>query len=50
MAEYHLTNVAVSDQIQIWDYTSKAWSKQQEEKYYNLLIEAFKSITKNPGN
>lgn len=40
MAEYKLTNKAVEDLNQIWEYTIYKWSEQQADKYYNLLLES----------
>jgi toxin ParE1/3/4 len=38
MASYKLTNKAVEDLTNIWEYTNEEWSEQQADKYYNLLI------------
>ena len=38
MAEFKLTNKAVEDLSEIWDYTFKVWSEKQADKYYELLI------------
>src|SRR5690554_7311165 len=48
MAKYHLTNKAISDLLNIWDYTVETWSKRQAEKYYNQLIATCKQIAENP--
>ncbi len=47
MAKYFLTNKAVEDISKIWDYTYEVWS--EADKYYELLIEAFKEIEKKPA-
>jgi len=33
----------------IWSYTLVKWSEKQADKYYNLLIDTFIEISKNPG-
>ena len=48
MAKYHLTNKAVEDLTNIWEYTVDAWSERQADDYYNMLIASFEKITENP--
>ena len=48
MAEYRLTNKAVEDLTQIWDYTFEKWSEVQADKYYNMLLENCQYIANNP--
>ena len=48
MADYKLTNKAVEDLEEIWDYTFQKWSEQQADKYYTLLIDTCQSIGENP--
>ena len=48
MAKYKLTNKAVDDLTQIWNYTIKKWSETQADKYYYLLIETIKEISEAP--
>ena len=48
MAKYYLTNRAVEDLTQIWNYTFETWSEKQADKYYNLLIDSFEEIGRNP--
>lgn len=48
MADYHLTNKAVEDLTNIWEYTVDAWSEQQADNYYNMLVSSFRKITDNP--
>lgn len=50
MAKYKLTNQAVSDLADIWDYTIKTWSENQAEKYYQQIINTFQNLAKNPEN
>lgn len=49
MARYFLTNKAVEDLSEIWDYTYEVWSESQADKYYELLIDSFAEISKNSG-
>lgn len=48
MAKYHLTNKAVEDLSDIWEYTVDTWSERQADDYYNMLIASFQKITENP--
>ena len=48
MAKYHLTNKAVEDLSDIWEYTVDTWSERQADDYYNMLIASFQRITENP--
>lgn len=48
MAKYHLTNKAVEDLTNIWEYTVDTWSERQADDYYNMLIASFQKITENP--
>lgn len=48
MAKYKLTNKAVDDLTQIWNYTNKKWSESQADKYYQMLVDNFSEIAKNP--
>ena len=49
MAKYHLTNKAVQDLTNIWDYTYDEWSENQADKYYNLLLSSCQEIAENPN-
>ena len=48
MAKYYLTNKAVNDLSDIWDYTFETWSEMQAEKYYNLLLATCEDLANNP--
>ena len=48
MAKYFLTHKAVEDLSKIWEYTYEVWSESQADKYYELLIDSFQEIAKNP--
>lgn len=49
MAEYKLTNKAVEDLNQIWEYTIYKWSEQQADNYYNSLLNICQNIADNPS-
>lgn len=40
MAKYVLTNKAVADLEDIWNYTYEVWSEKQADKYYYQLLDA----------
>jgi toxin ParE1/3/4 len=44
MPEYKLTNKAVDDLNEIWDYTADEWSEEQADKYYSC-----QDIANNPN-
>jgi len=48
MAKYFLTNKAVEDLTEIWNYTFEEWSEQQADKYYHMLMDNCKEIAQNP--
>jgi toxin ParE1/3/4 len=48
MANYCLTNKAVADLSDIWNYTFDTWSEKQADKYYSLLLDIFKELAKRP--
>lgn len=47
MAKYELTNKAVDDLNQIWEYTVEKWSEQQADIYYKILLESCQNIANN---
>ncbi|WP_428232236.1 type II toxin-antitoxin system RelE/ParE family toxin [Flavobacterium sp.] len=49
MAKYHLTNKAVEDLTNIWNYTYDEWSESQADKYYLLLLNSCLEIAENPN-
>ena len=49
MTEYKLTNKAVEDLSNIWDYTFENWSENQADKYYDELISNCQDIAENQG-
>lgn len=49
MAKYFLTNKAVQDLSEIYEYTYTAWSETQAEKYYLELIDFCQMLSENPN-
>ncbi|HSO86866.1 MAG TPA: type II toxin-antitoxin system RelE/ParE family toxin [Draconibacterium sp.] len=48
MGRYKLTNKAVEDLTQIWNYTFVKWSENQADKYYLMLLENCNEVVLNP--
>jgi len=48
MSKYFLSNRAVEDLSDIWNYTYEVWSENQADKYYGLLIDSCDEISVNP--
>lgn len=48
MAKYFLTNKAVEDLENIYEYTFNFWSENQSDKYYFELIDFFQLLADNP--
>jgi toxin ParE1/3/4 len=48
MAEYRLTNEAVEDLTNIWNYTFDNWSENQADTYYEMLLESCQLIADHP--
>ena len=48
MAKFKLTNYAVKDLSDIWNYTLNNWSESQADRYYKLILNACASIAKKP--
>jgi toxin ParE1/3/4 len=48
MAKFQLTNKAVEDLANIWNYTFEVWSEVQADKYYNYLFDCFQNLSDNP--
>ncbi len=44
MANYHLSNKAVEDLSEIWNYTCDTWSEQQADTYYTTLLNYCKAL------
>jgi len=48
MAKFKLTNKAVDDLTQIWNYTLHKWSEDQADRYYHMILENCRVIAMNP--
>ena len=48
MVKYYLTNKAVDDLTEIWDYTIETWSEVQAEKYYGLILASCDDLANTP--
>ncbi len=48
MAKYKLTNKAVEDLTNIWEYTFDKWSERQADMYYEILLKNCQHIADNP--
>lgn len=48
MAKYYLTNKAVEDLADIWNYTVENWSENQADNYYQTLLDNCQEIADNP--
>ncbi len=48
MAKYLLTNKAVEDLADIWNYTVNEWSERQADDYYTMLIASCQKIADHP--
>ncbi|HOZ70418.1 MAG TPA: type II toxin-antitoxin system RelE/ParE family toxin [Chitinophagaceae bacterium] len=44
MAKYILSNKAVNDLADIWNYIYDTWSEKQADKYYTLLIDICQAL------
>lgn len=44
MLKFYLSNKAVEDLNDIWDYTVKTWSENQAEIYYSLLMDSCQEL------
>lgn len=49
MSKYKLTNKAVEDLTNIWNYTFNNWSEKQADKYYEMLLENCQNIADDPN-
>ena len=48
MAKYRITNKAIKDLEDIWNYTLETWSERQADMYYEMLINSCQHIADNP--
>ncbi|MFC7357068.1 type II toxin-antitoxin system RelE/ParE family toxin [Jejudonia soesokkakensis] len=44
---YRISKKAIIDLDDIWIYTFKKWSKEQADRYYNLIINEIEFIAEN---
>ena len=44
---YRISNQAIKDLDDIWIYTWQKWSKDQADRYYNLIIDEIEFIADN---
>lgn len=49
MAKYHITNKAIEDLSDIWNYTLEVWSERQADLYYEMLVTFFGQLPKIPN-
>lgn len=49
MAKFYLTNKAVEDLNNIWNYTSDKWSEEQADRYYQMLLDSCQDVAENPN-
>lgn len=47
MGKYRLTNLAVQDLSDIWNYTFDHWSERQGDNYHEQLTNAFECVARN---
>jgi len=47
MAKYKLTNKAVDDLTQIWNYTLDKWFENKADKYYFMLLDNCQEVANN---
>lgn len=47
MNKYFLTNKAVADLSNIWEYTFETWSEHQADKYYYELLNNCQELAEN---
>ena len=45
--KYRISQQAIEDLENIWIYTLKKWSKEQANRYYNLIIEEIEFVADN---
>ena len=48
MPKYKLTNKAVSDLSDIWNFTFENWNEKQADKYYKTILKEFRAIAQDP--
>lgn len=48
MAKFRLSNRAIKDLEEIYNYTFDTWSETQADKYYKLLMASCQDLANNP--
>ncbi|TXH21208.1 MAG: type II toxin-antitoxin system RelE/ParE family toxin [Chitinophagaceae bacterium] len=48
--KYKISNEAQDDLENIWLYTFNTWSKEQADRYYNLILDEIEFIADNPNS
>ncbi|MGB6036002.1 MAG: type II toxin-antitoxin system RelE/ParE family toxin [Cryomorphaceae bacterium] len=46
-SKYRISQEAIEDLEQIWAYTWRKWSKEQADRYYNLIISEILFVVEN---
>lgn len=46
--DFKISNEAILDLENIWLYTFEAWSKEQADRYFNLIFEEIEYLSQNP--
>lgn len=49
MPKFQLTNKAVEDLTEIWNFTYETWSENQADKYYHEILIKCREISENPS-
>jgi len=47
MSDYIISEKAIEDINKIWNYTAENWSKEQADRYYNLIYDEIEYIVWN---
>ena len=47
MAEYIISEIALDDLNNIWNYTAENWSVEQANRYYNLIVDEIEFVVEN---
>lgn len=46
---YRISNEAQNDLEDIWLYTFETWSKEQADRYFNLILDEIEFLADNPN-
>ena len=50
MGNFLLTNKALADLSDTWNYTCETWSEKQADRYYSMLLDTCKELAKKPDS